>query len=131
MVEHDQVIGGGVAASVPGTKYRREGLAGVVQPRPERVMAVPTLEGAVGAFSIRVRAHERRIQVDHDLFQDPGRSRFGWCGRLPVRAGRSGPPLPGRWCAGSHRSSCPDPLPDLALGAGPAGAGAGPFTERS
>ena len=51
-VQHDQVIGGGVTAGVPGPQDRREGLAGVVQPRPERVMAKAALEGAPGAFLV-------------------------------------------------------------------------------
>jgi len=48
---HDsEVIGGGVATGVAGAQHRGQGLVGVVQPGPQRVVAKAALEVALGAF---------------------------------------------------------------------------------
>jgi len=70
-LQHAQVVGGGVAAGVPGPQDRRQRLAGVVQPSTDRVEAEAALEVARGALFVRVRRHQRRVQIDHQLLDRP------------------------------------------------------------
>jgi len=107
-LQHQQVVGGGVAAGVARAQQAGQGLAGVVQPRTERVIAEAALDVALGAFLVRVRRHQRRVQVDHRLVQQPpGRPRTRQLRPDQLAAGqprpipgqRSGPPDVGqhRW----------------------------------
>ena len=53
-VQHGEVVGGGVAAGVARAQQHCEGLAGVVQPGPEGVMAEAALEVPASIFLVRV-----------------------------------------------------------------------------
>jgi hypothetical protein len=65
LIEHGDVVGGGVAAGVARPQDRREELAGVVQPGTDRVEPEGVLERRAGLFLLAVRDHHRRIEIEH------------------------------------------------------------------
>ena len=90
---HDgEVISGGVTAGVARPQHRGQGFAGVVQPRAERVVAETALEVALGAFLVRMRRHEGRVEVDHHLSDRLAGS--AGAGQLSTREFAAGPPGP-------------------------------------
>ena len=97
------MVTGGVAPGVARSPEHRQGLVGVVQPRPQRVMSEAALEVAFGVFFVRVRGDQRGVEVDHDLtdrLAGGPRPRELGTGELPT----GGPgPIPGL------SSSHPDP----------------------
>jgi hypothetical protein len=90
--EHREVVLGGVRPRVPRSEDRRQRFAGLIQPAPERVEPVPVLIGASRQLLVRVRTHERRIDVQRD--------RLRASARIPHPRTRLG-------------SRCPDPVEQL------------------
>ena len=68
LAQHADVVGGGVGPGVARTQQHRQRLAGaistVVDKRPQRMVPVSALERRRGAFLVRVRGHQRRVDVD-------------------------------------------------------------------
>jgi hypothetical protein len=64
LVEHGDVVGGGVRPGVAATQHPCQELAGVVAEREQRVVAEGPLERRRRLLLLRVVDHDRRVQVD-------------------------------------------------------------------
>ena len=76
-VEDRDVVGGGVRRGRPGAQHPGQGLPGavlaVVDERAHRVEPEAALEGRRGQLLLRVRGHQRGVQVDDHLAPRPRR----------------------------------------------------------
>jgi hypothetical protein len=66
LVDDGLVVGGGVRAGRPGAGQQGQGLAGVGDPAPERVVSEGLLERAGRLFLAGVAGDDGGVQVDHD-----------------------------------------------------------------
>lgn len=64
LVEHGDVVGGGVRAGVAATQHTGEELAGVVTERHQRVIAEGPLERRRSLLLLAVADHDRGVEVD-------------------------------------------------------------------
>jgi hypothetical protein len=64
-VQHRLVIGGGVRAGVAGPQDARWRLARLIQVGQQRMVAEAAFEVPAGLLLVRVRARQRRVDVDH------------------------------------------------------------------
>jgi hypothetical protein len=85
-VEHDDVVGGGVATCVPAPQPGGEELAGVVAERHHGVIPEGLLERRRRLLLLAVADHDRRVQVDHQ----PGQRDTGSLSRRKRLTGQLG-----------------------------------------
>ena len=120
LVEHLDVIEGGVAAGVARAQPKRQRLAGVVTPRGQRVMTPGALERARRLLLVAVRDLDRGVHADHDRLPQVavGHPR----GRDPPVPGVDQPP---------HVAAGPRPRRPRSVPAGPGRSPPAPATASS
>ena len=87
--EHREVISSGVRARVPRSEDRGQRLAGLVHPAAQRVKPVPVLVVARRQLLLRMRAQQRRVDVQRDRLRPRARVPDP---RSRLSARRSNPP---------------------------------------
>lgn len=99
------MIDGGVRASVPGTEFPGQELAGVVTPHPDGMEPERAFERRSGLFLLRMGDHDRGIHIQHDNLSQTGVSDPNG----PARLRESGPTHVDEPSPGQSGSSASEP----------------------
>jgi hypothetical protein len=79
LVQHGDVVGGGVGAGVPGSQHPGQGLVGVVQEAQQRVESVSAFEMGCGlVFLVGMDLDQGGVQVEDEVVQPASTRERRW-----------------------------------------------------